>query len=66
MVYSFREEERTINITTAGQEVEQVKTSNYLGAIMTENGTGIEEVKSRMQLAKVAFSKTKELVTTRL
>jgi hypothetical protein len=64
MVYSFREEERTINITTAGQKVE--KTSNYLGAIITENGTGIEEVKSRMKMAKVAFSKTKELVTTRL
>jgi polysaccharide deacetylase 2 family uncharacterized protein YibQ len=66
MVYSFREEERTINITTAGQEVEQVKISNYLGAIMTKNRTGIEEVKSRIEMAKIAFSKTKELVTTRL
>jgi Reverse transcriptase (RNA-dependent DNA polymerase) len=58
-----REEGRTANIIIDGQNVEQVKKFKYLGAIMTENGTCIEEVKARIGMAKEAFSRTKELVT---
>src|SRR5580700_11465481 len=36
---------------------------NILGVIMTENGSCIEEVKARIGMAKVAFIKTRELVT---
>jgi hypothetical protein len=62
MVVSW-EEGKTASIIIDGQKVEQVKTFKYLGAVMTENGTCMEEVKARIAMAKVAFSKTKELVT---
>jgi hypothetical protein len=58
-----REEGKAVNLTIDGQKVEQVKTFKYLGAIMTENGSCIEEVKARIGMAKVAFNKTRELVT---
>jgi hypothetical protein len=58
-----REEGKAVNLTIDGQKVEQVKTFKYLGVIMTENGSCIEEVKARIGMAKVAFNKTRELVT---
>jgi hypothetical protein len=61
-----REEGPMVNITTDGQEIEQVKTFKYLGVIMPENGTCIEEVKSRFGMAELAFNKTRELVITGL
>jgi hypothetical protein len=61
-----REEGRAVNIVIDGQKVEQVATFKYLGAVMTENGTCIEEVKARIGMAKQAFGKIKELVTKRL
>jgi len=50
-----REEGRTANITVDGQKVEQVKTFKYLGAIITEKGTCVEEVKARIVMAKGAL-----------
>ena len=35
----------------------------YLGAVVTEKGPCIEEVKTRIALAKISFSKSKELLT---
>src|SRR5580692_4951510 len=61
-----REEGRVVNLTIDGHKVEQVKTFKYLGVIMTENGSCIEEVKARIGMAKVAFNKTRELVTKSL
>ena len=58
-----REEGKAVNLTIDGHKVEQVKTFKYLGVIMTENGSCIEEVKARIGMAKVAFNKTRELVT---
>ena len=58
-----REEGRTANITVDGQRVEQVKTFKYLGAIITEKGMCVKEVKARSGMAKGAFNKAKELMT---
>jgi hypothetical protein len=58
-----REEGKAVNLTIDGHKVEQVKTFKYLGVIMIENGSCIEEVKARIGMAKVAFNKTRELVT---
>jgi hypothetical protein len=41
--------------------VQQVKTINYLGVIMTENGTWIVEVKSIIGMATFAFDEAREL-----
>jgi hypothetical protein len=60
-----RDEGRTVNIVIDGDKVEQVPTFKYLGALVTERGTCIEEVKARIGTAKVAFDKLKELVTKR-
>src|SRR5580692_4117045 len=57
-----REEGRAGNLTIDGHKVEQVKTFKYIGVIMTENGSCIEEVKARMGMAKVTFNRTRELV----
>src|SRR5580692_8781801 len=58
-----REEGRSVNLIIDGHKVEHVKTFKYLGVIMTENGSCIEEVKARIGMAKVAFNKTRERVT---
>src|SRR5580692_10136813 len=58
-----REEGKAVNQTIDGHKVEQVKTFKYLGVILTENGSCIEEVKARIGMAKVAFNKTRELAT---
>jgi hypothetical protein len=57
-----REGGRTVNLVRNGQ-VEQVKTFGYLEVIMTENGTCVEEAKARIAMTKVAFNKSKELLT---
>jgi len=61
-----RVEGRTVSISIDGQNVEQVKKFTYLGAILTENATCIEEVKARIGMAKEAFNKTKGLMTNSL
>jgi hypothetical protein len=57
-----RDEGRAVNLVITGQ-VEQVKTFKYLGAVITEKGVCVEEVKARIAMAKVAFNKSKELLT---
>jgi hypothetical protein len=46
-----------------GQQVEQITTLKYRGAVITEKGTCVEEVKARIAMAKVAFNESKELLT---
>ena len=58
-----RDEGRVVNLVVDGQRVEQVTTFKYLGAVMTEKGTCVEEVKARIAMAKVAFNNSKELLT---
>ena len=55
-----------VNITLEGQLVEQVKQFKYLGSVITEDGKCEVEVKTRIALAKTAFSRRKELLTKRM
>ena len=58
-----RGEGKAVNLTIDGHKVEQIKTFKYLGVIVTENGSCIEEVKARIGMTKVAFNKKRALVT---
>lgn len=54
-----------VNVTVDGQRVEQVDSFKYLGSIISEDGTNLRDVKTRIALAKEAFNKRKELLTKR-
>jgi hypothetical protein len=58
--------EGTVNITLDGQRIEQVKKFKYLGSVITDDGRCIEDVKTRIGMAKDAFNKRKELLTKRM
>src|ERR1051325_1373498 len=49
-----------------GQIVEQVTKFKYLGAMITEDGRSLANVKVRIGMAKEAFNKRKELLTKRM
>src|SRR6478672_2404518 len=62
MVVSRNGRER-VNITVAGQNVEQVSKFRYLGSLISEDGRCLDDVKPRIGMAKDAFNKRKELLT---
>jgi hypothetical protein len=55
-----------LDIRIDGQSLEQVKKFKYLGAMITEDGRCINDVKMRIGMAKEAFVKRKELLTSRI
>ena len=55
-----------VNIVIEGQIVEQVTKFKYLGAMITEDGRSLTDVKVRIGMAKEAFNKRKELLTKRM
>src|SRR6478609_11429270 len=58
-----REMGERVNITVEGQSVEQVSKFRYLGSIISEDGRCLDDVKTRIGMAKDAFKKRKELLT---
>src|SRR6478609_6927637 len=62
MVVSRNGEER-VNITVEGQSVEQVSKFRYLGSLISEDGRCLDNVQTRIGMAKDAFNKRKELLT---
>jgi len=52
-----------VNITVEGQSVEQVSKFRYLGSLISEDGRCLDDVKTRIGMAKDAFNKRKELLT---
>src|SRR5437867_11459691 len=52
-----------VNITVDGKRIEQVKSFNYLGSVITEDGRSHSDVKVRIAMEKDAFNKRKELLT---
>src|SRR6478609_6803882 len=62
MVFSRNGGER-VNITVEGQCVEQVSKFRYLGSLISEDGRCLDDVKTRIGIAKDAFNKRKELLT---
>jgi hypothetical protein len=51
-IFISREEGRSANLVINGQQVEQVATFKYLGAVMTEKGAWGEEANARIAMAK--------------
>src|SRR6476619_1191382 len=62
MVVSRNGGER-VNIIVEGQSVEHVSKFRYLGSIILEDGRCLDDVKTRIGMAKDAFNKRKELLT---
>src|SRR6476469_6822216 len=52
-----------VNTIVEGQSVEQVSKFRYLGSLISEDGRCLDDVKTRILLAKDAINKTKELLT---
>src|SRR5437867_5072977 len=52
-----------VNITVDGKRIEQIKSFEYLGSVITEDGRSHSDVKVRIAMAKDAFNKRKELLT---
>ena len=48
--------EGRVSLVIGGQKVEQVKSFKYLGAIVKDDGSCVEDVKARTGMAKVAFN----------
>ena len=62
MVVSRNGGER-VNTTVDGQTVEPVSKFRYLGSLMSEDGRCLDDVKTRIEMAKDAFNKRKKLLT---
>src|SRR6476469_9252777 len=52
-----------VNITVEGQSIEQVSKFRYLGSLISEDGRCLDDVTTRIGMAKDAFNKRKELIT---
>ena len=52
-----------MNITVQGQGVEQVGKFRYLGSLISEDGRCLDDVKTRIGMAKDSFNKRKEQLT---
>src|SRR6476619_5299199 len=52
-----------VNITVEGQSIEQVSKFRYLGSLISADGRCLDDVKTRIGMAKDAFNKRKELLT---
>src|SRR6476469_6960324 len=62
MVVSRNGGER-VNITVEGQSGEQVSKFRYLGSLISADGRCLDDVKTRIGMAKDAFNTRKELLT---
>src|SRR6476619_6170467 len=58
-----REMGERVNITVEGQSVEQVSMFRYLGSLISEDCTCLDDVQTRIGMAKDALNKRKELLT---
>src|SRR6218665_2458629 len=61
-----RKGEGVINITIDGEILEQVEQFRYLGALITGDGKCETEIKTRIGMAKNAFSQRTELLRKNL
>ena len=55
-----------LNIEIEGNKVEQVQKFRYLGSVITEDGRCVDEIRTRIGMAKNAFSKRRELLTNNI
>src|SRR6218665_2272355 len=61
-----RKGEGLINITIDGEILEQVEQFRYLGGLITSDGRGETEIKTRIGMTKNAFHQRKELLSKNL
>ena len=55
-----------VTLTIDQKQLENVKCFKYLGSMLTDDGRCTCEIKSRIDMAKVAFNKKKNLFTNKL
>jgi len=65
MVISKKAENVPVNIIIKGERLEQVGRFKYLGSLITKDARCEQEIRTRIALAKGAYSKIKQLVTNR-
>ena len=53
-------------VTACQKQLENVECFKYLGSLLTNDGRCTREIKSRIAMAKAAFSKKKTLFTSKL
>ena len=62
IVISRNENQPKVNIKVDGTAVEQVEIFNYLGQTVSDVGRCVHEIKKRTGIAKIAFSKMKDVL----
>ena len=65
MVLTHKKEVPKAEIKINGETVEQVPSFTYLGQLITEDGRNEKEVKRRIALSKISFSKLNKILTSR-
>ena len=65
MVVSKTSPSPRINITLEGSPIQQTNSITYLGSLTTEDGRCEKEVKRRIEIARSAFTKMNEILTSR-
>ena len=65
MVITKGDERIEASVSVNGQVLEQVERYKYLGSIVTRDARCVEEIKTRINIAKNAFNKIKHLATNR-
>ena len=65
MVVTRKNEVPQCNIQVNGNILQQVNRYNYLGTVITSDGRCLEEIRTRIAMAKVAFSKMKNILTNK-
>ena len=65
MVISKADNDISANVEVGGVVLEQVQRYKYLGSVVTKDGRSVEEIKTRIAIAKNAFNKVKHIVTNR-
>ena len=65
MVVSKKSNSHKINIAIDGQHIEQVRSSMYLGSLITEDGRCKKEIKRRIMIARTTFTNMRTLLSCR-
>ena len=65
MVISKMKDIPLCNIFVSGKLLKQVERYNYLGTVISSNGKCLDEIRTRIAIAKTAFSKMKNILTNK-
>ena len=65
MIISKDTEEQELNINIHGEKLQQIEHYQYLGHIITNDGTCETEVKRRIRMSKSTFNDMRKIVTSK-